>query len=63
MKPKFKLISSATVDTFEERLGRFVGSLGADDIIVDIKFSTAVTGERVEYSALVHYKQTEGWGD
>ena len=41
---KFKLISSATVDTFEERLGRFVGSLGADDNIVDIKFSTRRDG-------------------
>ena len=63
MEPKFKLITSSNVDTFEERLERFATSLGTDDIIVDIKFSSAVAGQSVEYSALVYYQQTESWTD
>ena len=63
MEPKFKLITSSGVDTFEERLERFMTSLGSDDIIVDVKFSTAVAGQNVEYSALVYYQQTESWSD
>ncbi len=63
MEPKFKLITSSSVDTFEERLERFVTSLDTDDIIVDIKFSTAVAVQNVEYSALVYYQQTESWSD
>ena len=50
MKPKFKLISSGDVDTFEARLNHFVTSLGTDDIIVDVKFSTSTTGQSVDYS-------------
>lgn len=63
MEPKFKLVSSTSIDTFEERLNRFVLSLGIDDVLVDIKFSTALSGTNVEYSALVHYQQTEGWSE
>lgn len=63
MEPKFKLISSSSMETFEERLERFVASLGADDIVVDIKFSTTPAGEGVAYSALVHYQRTEAWSD
>ncbi len=63
MKAKFKLISSAAVETFEERLNRFIASLGADDVVVDVKFSTATSGGSVEYSALVHYRQSGGWGE
>ena len=63
MEPKFKLITSSNVDTFEERLARFTTSLATDDIIVDIKFSSAVAGQTVEYSALVYYQQTESWAD
>ena len=63
MEPKFKLITSSGVDTFEERLNRFVTSLETDDIIVDVKFSTSATGQNVEYSALVYYQQTESWSD
>jgi len=51
------------METFEERLERFVASLGADDIVVDIKFSTTPAGEGVAYSALVHYQRTEAWSD
>ena len=63
MEPKFKLISSTSIDTFEERLNRFVLSIGVDDVIVDIKFSTAPSGTSTEFSALVHYQQTEGWSE
>ena len=63
MEPKFKLISSGDVDTFEARLNHFVTSLGTDDIIVDVKFSTSTTGQSVDYSALVYYQQTESWSD
>ena len=63
MEPKFKLISSSDVDTFEARLDRFITSLGTDDIIVDIKYSTTAAGQGVEHSALVYYQQTETWAD
>lgn len=63
MEPRFKLITSTTAELFEERLDHFIGTLGTDDIIVDIKFSTAVMGAGVAYSALVHYQQTESWHD
>ncbi|HZW99732.1 MAG TPA: hypothetical protein VFF10_06690 [Trueperaceae bacterium] len=64
MDPKLKLISSNDHDNFERRLRDFLDSLGRDDVIVDIKFSTAhlVTGG-VEFSALVHYQETSSWGD
>ena len=61
MEPKFKLISSNSIELFEERLNRFIASLDFDDIIVDIKFSTTAAHDSIEYSALVHYQQTEGW--
>jgi hypothetical protein len=63
MEPKFKLISSNSMDLFEERLNRFVSSLGVDDIIVDVKFFTTAAGQSIEYSALVHYQRTQGWQD
>jgi hypothetical protein len=61
MEARFKLISANDPDLFEERLNRFVGALALDDIIVSVEFSTAPLGQGVEYSALVHYQQTEGW--
>ncbi|MEM6429998.1 MAG: hypothetical protein AAF708_12225 [Deinococcota bacterium] len=61
MEAKFKLISSNSIDLFEERLNSFIGTLSPDDIIVDVKFSTTASGSSVEYSALVHYQETEVW--
>ena len=61
MKAKFKLISSNNFDLFEERLDNFISSLGKDDVIVDVKFSTSALETTVEYSALVHYQPTEPW--
>lgn len=62
MDPKFKLVSSSDFMIFEERLNGFIAGLARDDVIVDVKFSTAaVTSGDVEFSALVHYQQTEAW--
>ncbi|HKI56162.1 MAG TPA: hypothetical protein VKB31_03345 [Trueperaceae bacterium] len=61
MEPKFKLISSNNFELFEERLNDFVASLDRDDVIVDVKFSTASLDMTVEYSALVHFQHTEEW--
>lgn len=63
MEPKFKLISSNVHELFEQRLDDFIGSLNRDDIVVDVKFSTAGYGTGVEYSALVHYQATDEWTD
>ncbi|HLV11534.1 MAG TPA: hypothetical protein VKY42_03715 [Trueperaceae bacterium] len=64
MDPKFKLITSHEQDLFEQRLSDFVDGLSRDDVIVDVKFSTAARpGGGVEYSALVHYQETSPWGD
>jgi hypothetical protein len=62
MTPKFKLITSNSLDLFEERLNGFADNLAAHDMIVDIKFSTTAFQTTVEYSALVQYQQTETWG-
>lgn len=61
MKAKFKVISSNNYDLFQERLDQFVSSLGNDDVIVDIEFSTAALETTIEFSALIHYQQTEPW--
>lgn len=61
MEPMFKLISSNNLDLFEQRLNDFMASLARDDVVVDVKFSTAALETTVEYSALVHYQRTEAW--
>lgn len=61
MEPKFKLIVSTSPEIFEERLNEFIDSLDKDDLIVDVKFSSAHSGSAVEYSALVHYQPTSEW--
>ena len=61
MQAKFKLISSNSFELFEERLEDFISSLGPDDVIVDVKFSTSALETTVEFSALVHYQPTEPW--
>lgn len=63
MEPKFKLISSNNFELFEERLNDFVASLDRDSLIVDVKFSTAAMETTIEFSALVHYQETESWND
>ncbi len=63
MEVKLKLIGSTSPDIFEQRLNDFVASLDKDDIVVDVKFSTASAGNQVEYNALVHYQTTDSWSD
>ena len=63
MEAKFKLISSNNFELFETRINDFIASLDRDTIIVDVKFSTTALETTVEYSALVHYQETEGWDD
>lgn len=62
MTPKFKLITSNSLDLFEERINTFAENLSSEDMIVDIKFSTTSLHSSIEYSALVQYQQTETWG-
>ncbi|MEJ2288001.1 MAG: hypothetical protein P8Y02_05020 [Deinococcales bacterium] len=62
MEPKFKLISSNNYELFETRLNDFIQSLDRDTVIVDVKFATSALETTVEFSALVHYQETESWG-
>lgn len=61
MSSQFKLITSNSIDLFEERLNDFSASLAPDDTIVDIQFSTAALASSVEYTALVQVKTTAAW--
>lgn len=61
MSSKFKLITSNSVERFEERMADFLALLEPDDIIADIKFSTVALSNSVEYTALIHYTRTEKW--
>lgn len=63
MEPKFKLISSNNFDLFETRLNDFIASLDRDTVIVDVEFATAALEASIEFSALVHYQETESWDD
>ncbi|MCL4455662.1 MAG: hypothetical protein M1369_04645 [Deinococcus sp.] len=59
--PHFRLIASMDPEMFQERLNRFIQDLGEDNVLVDVKFSTAQQGNQTTYSALVQYKQVENW--
>lgn len=61
MDVNFKLVTSNSVEHFERRLNEFIASLSRDDVVVDVKFSTAAYGTGVEFSALVHYQTTSEW--
>ncbi len=61
MTSKFKLITSNSVERFEERLADFLALLEPDDIIADIEFSTVGLTSSIEYSVLIHYTRTEKW--
>ena len=59
---RFKLISAGEPDLFEQRLHAFVDSLDRSAVVVDVKYGSApLPSGGVEYSALVHYQQTESW--
>lgn len=59
--PRFKLITSNSVERFEERLHDFVDQMDRDEMVVDVKFTTAALGSSVEFSALVQYQKAEAW--
>ncbi|WP_337868660.1 hypothetical protein [Meiothermus sp.] len=58
---RLKLIAAADPDMFQDRLNRFIESLPEEALIVDIKFSTAISGSQTTYAALVQYKAVEEW--
>lgn len=59
--PQFKVITSNSLELFEERLNDFVEQMNRDDIIVDVKFATTALSSTVEFSALIQYHTTESW--
>jgi hypothetical protein len=58
---QFKVITSNSLELFEERLNDFVEQMNRDDIIVDVKFATTALSSTVEFSALIQYQTTETW--
>ena len=59
--PRFKVITSNSLDLFEERLAAYLDQLDRDEMVVDVKFATAALGTTVEFSALVQTQKTESW--
>ncbi len=59
--PRFKLISSASIERFEERLHEFIDQMDRDEMVVDVKFATSAIESTVEFSALVQYQKMEEW--
>ena len=59
--PRFKLITSNSLERFEERLHEFIDQMDRDETVVDVKFATAALGSSVEFTALVQYQKTEAW--
>jgi len=59
--PRFKLVTSNSIDRFEERLAAYLDQLDRDEMVVDVKFATAAVGTTVEFSALVQTQKTESW--
>jgi hypothetical protein len=61
---EFRLISSTEAELFQERLNRFIASLGPDVVLGEIKFdTTSMPSGHVNYSALVSFKRVEGWAE
>jgi hypothetical protein len=58
---RFKLITSNSVERFEERLHDFIDQMDRDELVVDVKFATAALESSVEFSALVQYQKPEDW--
>ena len=59
--PRFKLVTSNSIDRFEERLAAYLDQLDRDEMVVDVKFTTAAVGTTVEFSALIQTQKTESW--
>lgn len=61
---EFRLISSTEPDLFQERLNRFIASLGPDVVLGEIKFDTTATPSgHINFSALVGFKRVDTWKD
>lgn len=59
--PRFKVVTSNSIDRFEERLNAYLEQLDRDEMVVDVKFATAALGTSVEFSALIQTQKTESW--
>lgn len=59
--PRFKVITSNSLDLFEERLNTYLEQLDRDEMVVDVKFTTAALDASIEFSALVQTQKTESW--
>ena len=59
--PRFKVVTSNSIDRFEERLNAYLDQLDRDEMVVDVKFATAALGTSVEFSALIQTQKTESW--
>jgi hypothetical protein len=60
IRPRFKLITSNSLERFEERINAYVEQLDRDETIVDVKFSTVGLRETIEYTALVRTEKGGG---
>ncbi len=59
--PRFKVITSNSLELFEERLNAYLDQLDRDEMVVDVKFTTAALETSIEFSALVQTQKTESW--
>lgn len=59
--PRFKVVTSNSLDLFEERLNAYLDQLDRDEMVVDVKFTTAALESSIEFSALVQTQKTESW--
>ena len=59
--PRFKVVTSNSLELFEERLNAYLEQLDRDEMVVDVKFSTAALETSIEFSALVQTQKTESW--
>ena len=59
--PRFKVITSNSLELFEERLAAYLDQLDRDDMVVDVKFTTAALATSIEFTALVQTQKTESW--
>ncbi len=58
---RFKVVTSNSLERFEERLNEYLESLDRDEMVVDVKFSTVALESTIEFSALVQTQKTESW--
>ncbi|MFN2322973.1 MAG: hypothetical protein ABR510_08470 [Trueperaceae bacterium] len=59
--PRFKVITSNSLELFEERLNAYLDQLDRDEMVVDVKFATAALDTSIEFTALVQTQKTESW--